>query len=225
MQTVIRAVHDLSQQLYQPCWVNARICCPRSPIGLVIHVHNDQEERPAPLRRYIAEYLAMHRLACCTVGLTQPDEHITGRMILDVESLADRLRGVIEFMNQWDETRGLPMAVFGEDYCGAAAMMVATDARGCLKAAGAVCGRPDLAQMYLPEVTIPTLLIVPGRDRDLLARNERAFCKLMCQSQIAIIGNATRGLRESGAVRACRFLIRRWCQKYVAPATRRTGLR
>jgi hypothetical protein len=141
-------------------------------------------------------------------------------MILDVESLADRLRGVIEFMSHWEETRGLPLAIFGEDYCGAAVMMIAAESEGRVQAAGAICGRPDLANLYLPEIRIPTLLIAPGREPELLARNESAFCKLRCPSQIAVIGNATRGLCEVGALRASRFLIRRWCEKYVAPAAR-----
>jgi hypothetical protein len=136
-------------------------------------------------------------------------------MILDIEMLADRMRNVVEFMAEFDETCGLPMAVFGEDYCGAAAMMVAADRPDCVKAVGAYCGRPDLARVYLSRVSVPTLLVVPGRDRDLLARNESTFGALGCASQIAVIGNATDSLCEAGAMHACRYLIRRWCEHHV----------
>jgi hypothetical protein len=167
------------------------------------------------MRRLIAEHLAAHGLATCTVGLTSVDEHFAGRMIVDLETLCDRLRSVVQFVAEWDDTRGLPIAVFGENYCAAAAMMVAAESLPCVKVAGAYCGRPDLAGLQLAQVQAATLLIVPGRDTDLVNRNERAFGKLACPSQIAVIGNATRSLREAGAVHACRYLIRRWCQKHA----------
>jgi hypothetical protein len=214
---VIRAVSDWTQEIRNPVWLNAKLCVPYNATALVILAHNEIGEQRKLLRKKISEHLAGHRLACCTVGLTREDEHVSRRMILDTETLANRLRDVVAFMTQSDETRGLPMAIFGEDYCGAAAMMVAGDRTNGVKAVGAYCGRPDLARLYLPEVPLPTLLIVPGRERDLVERNENAFGALTCASQIAVIGNATRSLCESGAVHACRYLIRRWCENHVAP--------
>jgi hypothetical protein len=136
-------------------------------------------------------------------------------MAVDIETLCERLRGVVGFVAEWDETRGLPLAVFGEDYCAAAAMMVAAERISCVTVAGAYCGRPDLARLALPKVRTATLLIVPGQDAELVDRNERAFSKLACPSQIAVIGNAGRTLREAGAIHACRYLIRRWCQQHA----------
>jgi hypothetical protein len=190
----------------------------------VILAHNALGEQRKLLRQKIAEHLAGHRLACCAVGLTKGDEHVAGRMILDTETLADRMRNIVQFMEEFDETRGLPVAVFGEDYCAAAAMMIAADRPDCVKAAGAYCGRPDLARQYLPRVSVPTLFVVPGRDRDLLARNEGAFESLACASQIAVIGNATNSLCETGAMHACRYLIRRWCENHVVDCNRRTAV-
>jgi hypothetical protein len=141
-------------------------------------------------------------------------------MALDVETLSDRLRGVVQFVAEMQETRGLPVAVFGEEDCAAAAMIVAAERLPGVAVAGAYCGRPDLAVLQLPQVRVATLLIVPGRDSDLLDRNERAFSKLACASQIAVIGNATRSLREAGAIHACRYLIRRWCQKHALRESR-----
>jgi hypothetical protein len=100
-------------------------------------------------------------------------------------------------------------------------MMIAAESLSGVKVAGAYCGRPDLAGLQLPQVRTATLLIVPGRDADLLARNEHAFSKLECPSQIAVISNATRSLREAGATHACRYLIRRWCQKHAIGDRRR----
>ena len=212
---MIRAAANWASQTQEPFWANAAFSLPRSPSSLVILAHHDAALRQARLRRHIAEHLAAHRLATCAVDLTSAGEHFAGRMTVDVETLCDRLRSVVQFATEWDATRGLPIAVFGEDYCAAAAMMVAAENLSCVKVAGAYCGRPDLAGFQLADVRTATLLIVPGRDNALLTQNERAFRKLECKSQIAVIGNATRSLREAGAMHACRYLIRRWCQKHA----------
>jgi hypothetical protein len=212
---MIRAVHEHSHELFEPCWVNAQLILPALPCGLVVLVHNDHPDPSCANRRHLAEHLASYRLATCTVDLTKSDEHVAGRLTVDIETLADRLRGVVRFMSEWDDTRGLPIAIFGEGVCGAATLMVAADGMPVIKAAGVYCGRPELARFHLAQVRVPILLVAPGRDDDLVDRNERAFKELACPSQFAVIGNATRCLREVGAAGACQFLIRRWCEQYL----------
>jgi putative phosphoribosyl transferase len=215
---VIRAVSETvgTRAFADELWVDATMSLPRNASAVVILAHHEAEAHTSLVRRQIAEHLTTHRLACCTVCLTRPEEHFNGRMILDVESLADRLQAVAQHLANCKELRGLPVAVFGEDRCAAAALIVAASGQPMIQAAGAYCGRPDLARFILPRVEVPTLLVVPGRDPDLLDHNERAFRELACPSQIAVIGNATRSLRETGALQACRYLIRRWCQHHTA---------
>ena len=220
---MIRAVADWTQETREPFWASANLCLPCNPVALAVLAHNEQGELRKQLRRQISEHLAEHNVACCTVGLTNADEHVAGRMILDVETLADRMRGVVEFMSNWQETQMLPMALFGEDYCAAAVLIVASEGLHYVKAVGTYCGRPDLARIYLSRVEAPTLLVVPGRDRELVERNEQAFAALVCASQIAVIGNATRRFCETGAAHACRYLIGRWCESYVAPCDSRAA--
>jgi hypothetical protein len=219
---VIRAISEWAQEVRQPFWATATLTGPRNPTGLVVLAHHDSRQRRRRLRRNIAEHLARHRLACCTVDLTDSTEYLGGRMMVDLETLADRFRGVVEFLSQLDETQDLPVGIFGEDWCGAAALMVAADRMERVKAAGTYCGRPDLARLYLPRVQVPTLLVVPGCDQDLLAKNEAVFESLECPSQIAVIGNATRSLCETQSIQACRYLIRRWCEHHVVSGRRRS---
>jgi hypothetical protein len=211
---MIRAAHNLLSEL-QPTWVNARVRLPYNASGLVLLVHNEPPARKTHLCEQIASSPLDRRLGICTVGLTHANEHVRGRLILDVESLTDRLHGVITFLRQWNETSGLPIALFGEDICAASVVAVASDPPPELRVAGSFCGRPDLARLHLPMVCLPTLLVVAGGDRQNLERNEEAFSALNCPSQIAVIGNATRSLRGEGAVGACRYLIRRWCEQHL----------
>jgi putative phosphoribosyl transferase len=178
-------------------------------------VHNEHPAREAQVCEQIGSSLVDRRLGLCTVGLTHANEHVRGRVILDVESLTERLSGVITFLRHWHETAELPLAIFGEDLCAASALAIAANPPPELRVVGSFCGRPDLAKLQLPLVSVPTLLVVPGADRDILQRNEAAFAALNCPSQIAVIGHATRSLGEEGAVGACRYLMRRWCEQYL----------
>jgi len=213
---VIRAIADSDQPFAEALWLDANVSLPRNATALVILAHHETKADSDGVRPKIAEHLAKHRLACCAVGLARGDEYFRGRLMVDVETLGDRLQAVVDYFANWHETSHLPVAVFGENQCASAALIVAANGPRSVHAVGAYCGRPDLASFVFPRIELPTLLIVPGRDRELLERNERTFRELACPSQIAVIGNATRSLRETGAAHACRYLIRRWCQHHAA---------
>ncbi len=170
---VIRAVAEWTNDTEEQFWASASMSLPRHAKAIVVLAHHEALSPENQVRKQIAEHLSGHQLATCTVGLTNPDEHVAGQMILDAETLAERLRGVVAFLANCDGTCKLPVALFGEDYCGAAAMMVAAEGHDCVKVAGAYCGRPELARIYLPRVRAATLLVVPGLDRELLEGNER----------------------------------------------------
>jgi len=212
---VIRATVDWGTRNREPFWADAHFTSPPHARGLVILAHHDLDDSQAYLRLRITEHLAAYGIASCTVGLTGHEEHVVGRMVIDVETLAERLDAIRQFMAEMDETRGLPIAIFGQDYCGAAAMAVAAARSKEIRAVGTYCGRPDLVRFCLAQIRTPTLLVVPGRDPQLLGHNERAFDLLECPSQMAVIRNATRSLSEAGAAHACRCLIRRWCENHL----------
>ena len=219
---MIRAADNFLPFVPEPMWVNARVSIPRGSRGLVILVHDGLSRRCLPLRQKLAEHLQQYQLATCVVGLTNPDELFGGRLSVDVETLAERLHAVVHYLSIWPDTRKLPVTVFGEGDAGVAALTVAAASPGLLCSVGAICSRPDLARVHLPEIETPTLLVVPGRDRNLVQRNEAAFADLNCQSQIAVIGNASRALDEPGAVTACRYLLRRWCQQHLSATANKT---
>jgi len=215
IRAVIRTADNFLPLSPEPMWVNARVSLPRGASGLVILVHDGIAKGALPLRHKLAEYLQQYKLATCVVGLTNPDEIFGGRLCVDVETLAERLHAVVDYLSVWPDTCKLPIVVFGEGDAGVAALRVAADSPGLLRGVGAICSRPDLAKLQLSQIETPTLLVVPGRDQKMVLRNEAAFADLNCQSQIAVIGNASSALDEPGATTACRYLLRRWCQQHL----------
>ena len=65
-------------------------------------------------------------------------------------------------------------------------------------------GRPDLAADRLPYVTAPTLLLVGGRDREVLELNRRAAAMLRCPHRLEVVEGAGHLFEEPGHARAGR---------------------
>jgi pimeloyl-ACP methyl ester carboxylesterase len=61
-------------------------------------------------------------------------------------------------------------------------------------------GRPDLAGDALPQVGAPTLLIVGGRDEQVITLNEQAQAQMRAQTELSIVPGATHLFEEPGTL-------------------------
>ncbi len=71
-------------------------------------------------------------------------------------------------------------------------------------------GRPDLAGPALSEVRCPTLLIVGGRDEQVLRLNERAAERLDTEYETRVVPGATHLFEEPGALEQVARLATGW---------------
>ena len=79
-------------------------------------------------------------------------------------------------------------------------------------------GRPDLAGDALPLVRAPTLLIVGGRDEQVIELNGQAMARMRAPVKLEIIPGATHLFEEPGALEQVARLARDWFVRYLAPA-------
>src|SRR5262249_6655129 len=103
---------------------------------------------------------------------------------------------------------------------GAAAALIAAAARG-ERVAAVVSrgGRPDLATAdELARVRAPTLLLVGGRDVEVLEFNREAFEHLRCERKLDIIPGATHLFEEPGALEQVAERARGWFLRFLADA-------
>jgi putative phosphoribosyl transferase len=82
--------------------------------------------------------------------------------------------------------------------------------------------RRDLAGRALALVRTPTLLIVGGRDEQVLELNRAAFAQLSCEKRLEIVPGATHLFEEPGALDQVARLAREWFQRHLTPAEART---
>ena len=76
-------------------------------------------------------------------------------------------------------------------------------------------GRPDLAEMYLGDLTIPTLLIVGSRDDLVLRLNQSAFEQIRCEKKLYIVDGATHLFEVPGTLDEVSVLAREWFLEYL----------
>ena len=77
-------------------------------------------------------------------------------------------------------------------------------------------GRPDLAGPRLHEVTAPTLLMVGGRDQQVLALNEEARKFLAGPSELVVVPGAAHLFEEPGALEEVARLATEWFLENMA---------
>jgi len=198
---------------------------PEDARGVVLFAHGSGSSRLSPRNRHVARVLNEAALATLLVDLLTPEEEAidarTAHLRFDISLLAQRLVAATDWLAEHPDTRGLRVGYFGAS-TGAAAALVAAAVRAA--AVGAVVsrgGRPDLAGRALALVRAPTLLIVGGRDAQVLELNREAFAQLTCEKRLEIVPGATHLFEEPGALDRVALLARDWFERYLTPAAAR----
>lgn len=187
--------------------------------GMVLFAHGSGSSRKSPRNRLVAEMLNEAGLGTLLFDLLTPEEERDRANVFDIPLLAKRLRAATDWWSGQPEAPGVPLGYFGASTGAAAALWAAADLGGAIGAIVSRGGRPDLAGPRLPEVTAPTLLIVGGRDEQVLELNDQARRLLVCISQLEVVPGATHLFEEPGALEEVSRLATDWFSKHLGAAT------
>ena len=191
-----------------------RLCLPTPPTGLVLFAHGSGSSRHSPRNASVAAVLHESWIGTLLFDLLTEKEATDRVNVFDVALLAERLLAAIRFVSGLEQTRHLPLGLFGASTGAAAALIAAaSEPRVC----GIVSrgGRPDLAGRKLRAVHAPTLLIVGGDDTDVLALNRQALAELDCEKQLAVIPDATHLFEEPGTLEEAARLAAEWFARHL----------
>jgi putative phosphoribosyl transferase len=192
---------------------------PDGASGVVLFAHGSGSSRHSPRNRSVAQTLQLGGLATLLIDLLTAEEEAidrrTGHLRFDIGLLAERLAGATDWLHQHSAARALPVGYFGASTGGGAALVAAAERQGTVGAVVSRGGRPDLAGAALQRVRAPTLLIVGGRDEQVIAMNEAALAQLRCEKQLEIVPGATHLFEEPGALEAVARLAREWFGRYL----------
>ncbi|MEV0405598.1 alpha/beta family hydrolase [Actinoallomurus sp. NPDC050550] len=181
--------------------------------GLVVFAHGSGSSRRSPRNRQVAAALNTAGFGTLLFDLLTPDEELedtrTARLRFDIPLLARRLSAVVG----WAATR--PVGLFGASTGAAAALVTAAERPDDVAAVVSRGGRPDLAGEALAVVRAPTLLIVGGRDLEVLSLNERAAARMPAEKAIVVVPGAGHLFAEPGALEEVARLAENWFARHM----------
>jgi putative phosphoribosyl transferase len=191
-----------------------RLTLPESAIGIVLFAHGSGSSRFSPRNTFVASVLHESRIGTLLFDLLTEQEDTDRANVFDIRLLADRLAAAVRFVTEHEQTRHLPLGLFGAS-TGAAAALVAAAEEPRVAAVVSRGGRPDLAGAALERVHAPTLLIVGGDDTEVLLLNRRALAAMPCEKQLSIVPGATHLFEESGTLEEVALLAAEWCARHL----------
>ncbi|HEY5832857.1 dienelactone hydrolase family protein [Streptomyces sp.] len=192
--------------------------------SVVLFAHGSGSSRLSPRNRAVAGVLQHAGFGTLLLDLlTEQEERVdavTAEHRFDIPLLGRRLTAAIDWLAGQPATRELPVDLFGASTGAAAALVAAARRPDRVRAVVSRGGRPDLAGDALSEVRAPVLLIVGGRDEQVLRMNQDGARRLGASHKILVIPGATHLFAEPGALEAVANAAREWFLYGVEEAAR-----
>lgn len=192
MQTGARAATwELSRA--DGCVLSVETVVPDRAAGLVVFVDGLCGDISAPEEAFLKRRLHDGRVGTAVIRPIvpargfDPDRVSRERRKSVIDAGVDCLIGVSGSIAGRGVTGGLGLGYLASDGGSAVALIAAADLGDEVRAVVSVCGRPDLAGDALAWVNSPTLLIVAGDDRGVLAHNELACDLLEGEKELEVI--------------------------------------
>ena len=193
---------------------------PEAARGLVLFAHGSGSSRFSPRNRSVSAELGRSGFATLLFDLlTQEEERadqLSGHLRFDIELLSRRLLAATWWAAEQKVVSNLRFGYFGDSTGAAAALMAAAEAGDRIKAVVSRGGRPDLAGSALPRVEAATLLIVGGRDEQVLDLNQGALKRLRCPRRLVVVPGATHLFEEPGALEEVSRLASVWFREHLS---------
>lgn len=188
---------------------------PTNVPGMVIFAHGSGSGRFSPRNNFVARHLQQEGLATLLLDLLTEEEADDRRKVFDIDLLADRLLLAKGWSKEDFRTGHLKIGYFGASTGAGAALQAAAREPSNIKAVVSRGGRPDLAEPYLPSVTVPTLLIVGGHDEAVIEMNQAAYSLLTCEKKLIIVPGATHLFEEPGTLDQVAEHASKWFRRYL----------
>jgi putative phosphoribosyl transferase len=180
------------------------LAVPSGAHGIVVFAHGSGSGRQSPRNQFVAQVLQRAGLATMLLDLLTMDEEAIDvqsmALRFDIDLLAQRLTGTVDWLSANSDTRELRIGLFGASTGAAAALVTAARRPDLVRALVSRGGRPDLAADALASVRAPTLLIVGGNDLEVLRLNRAAYARMTVERQLVVVPGATHLFEEPGTL-------------------------
>jgi dienelactone hydrolase len=187
------------------------------PVGadaIVVFAHGSGSSRLSPRNVFVARALQESGLGTLLFDLlTSAEDEAYGNRF-DINLLSERLVEATDWVQNQSKTAGMSMGYFGAS-TGAAAALQASVGRQNIRAIVSRGGRPDLAWDCLERIEAPTLLLVGGRDEEVIELNKKALDRLSSEKKLVVIPGATHLFEEPGTLEEVARLANNWFLRFL----------
>jgi pimeloyl-ACP methyl ester carboxylesterase len=184
--------------------------------GIVVFAHGSGSGRSSPRNRLVARSLQARGLGTLLFDLLTEDEAADRRNVFDITLLGRRVVEAVQWLDGDAARRTERIGLFGASTGAAAALAAAAALPQRVAAVVSRGGRPDLAGAALAQVRAPTLLIVGGRDTEVLDLNRQAQAQMTCACRLAVVPGATHLFEEPGTLEQVAALAGNWFGQHLA---------
>ncbi len=203
--------------------LDGEIHVPHAAEGVVLFAHGSGSSRHSPRNRFVAGQLRKAGLGTVLFDLLTAEEEradaARGHLRFNIGLLTQRLVCAAHWIAEEDEARHHRLGFFGSSTGGGAALVAAADLGKTISAVVSRGGRPDLAGGALRRVKCPTLLIVGGRDEEVLELNQEASELLDCEKELRVVPGASHLFEEEGALDEVARLAADWFLAHLGHVT------
>jgi dienelactone hydrolase len=200
---------------------------PAGASGVVLFAHGSGSSRHSPRNKYVARTLHNSSIGTLLFDLLtqeeEEEEKYTRHLRFDISLLSKRLIDATNWLKTQAEVQSLPIGYFGSSTGAAAALVAAAELGEQVAVVVSRGGRPDLAGASLPMVKASTLLIVGGRDEEVISLNWEAYRRLRCEKKVEIVDRATHLFEEPGTLEEVARLAAEWFKKHFESKAESVG--
>ncbi|MGD0478338.1 MAG: alpha/beta hydrolase [Nitrososphaerales archaeon] len=186
--------------------------------SVVVFAHGSGSSRLSPRNNYVARVLREAGLGTLLFDLLTGEEDRDYRNRFDIGLLAERLAAATGWL-LGQAGNLVSLGYFGAS-TGAAAALQASVERPEVRAIVSRGGRPDLAADCLGSIRAPTLLVVGGRDEEVLTLNRQALVRIPAEKGLTVIPGATHLFEEPGALEEVTRAAASWFGRFLECANR-----
>ncbi len=192
--------HATRDVLISPPGLPGTLTLPPRSEGVIVFAHGSGSSRLSPRNTQVAQQLNGQGFATLLFDLLTDREAEDRRNVFDIPLLGSRVNEALRWVSRQPDLAAQRIGLFGASTGAAAALVAAAEAPELVNAVVSRGGRPDLAGAALAKVAAPTLLIVGGRDHEVLELNREAQRQMRCPTSLVVVPGATHLFEEPGTL-------------------------
>lgn len=209
-------VHDLDLQTVN---LIGHLLIPTNAKSIIIFAHGSGSSRHSPRNQLVSSVLQQSGFGTFLFDLLSEGEARDRCNVFNIPMLGSRLLQVTTWLRKHHPVPSI--CYFGASTGGGAALWAASQPEANIVAVVSRGGRPDLAgSVQLHSIQSPTLLIVGGKDTDVIEGNKQALEQMSncMQKKLEIVPGASHLFEEPGALQKVAELACNWFEYHTRNA-------